>query len=1065
MFFSGTHVRQWCGELSNPPGIFLSTLIKINPFQNVPILKDWVIENVHILYAYITTDPSSKINKDMQIDILKDIIELDEMVGQFENLFKTTLKQFDSLLSNVSIQILNRLEDAIHDLQTSISTNMNILTQGDISGLADILSELWKHIKKIETTVIEFLDLTEHYVVATKDTFISLIKNETANIKQNIHQAIGKLTDQVSSAVKDYSGFGLKYRTTVALFGLRLPGIDIEIVSSTSNLMLCTRFDKVKTLLQGEDAMRFLGRANQDTRLGNFLKLGTGAGVGGAFGIDTKQVILQLNAYVNIIGIKTTGDLFISQKGIYFYLEGNIWDIFLAQVDVSAEVGKAWHQLTFTLQGRFVAKARRKRQTQRDSSSFQDSYLDGLKKVTKLISNEADKRLTQAQNGLAKAQTGLSNAQDWLDDKKNDVRKANAVFDKGVAALEAAKDKLEKAKGPFKRAIEKLEKAQKKVDNLCRIKSCNKVCIPGLKCKICHKKVWRIRIPYPCCKWTKCMISFPNPVCVAANLICRGVRAIAFVALEAAKVFVKVPMLALDVAKSAVSVAQFAVDKSRVVLKLAEGVLEVAKMGLEAAKGVVEVAKMSLEALKIAVGAAAKVLEFVIEYGLKNILDVRNCGFNIEVSTVDLPVFDVSCEVNAFKLGWKNIQMRINFKNIFQSIWQAAKATINTIMKGLRGLVSGRKRRDLSFDATSNIHLLLRKVRQSSLDDFNGTTNVLNETINIINSTKGFHSSVEDEYGNRVLLFKQKCTTVRTVLSFLKDTWETLFDIINDTKTVIDEASHFSNQLVNYDLNAMTKNLSLETAGISIHHAISDYNLTQQDLDKALEDAKLSFFTDPLLHELSSTADFSKETLASELKVFESSSILNNWILAMENLTKSYFNQTDCVDFRDCVFFAISELYELYTEETHPNITEIKNAIIDLEDNLLTILSNTSQDIQIIYNSSLSISENLQLLSELNIFCLEPPRFLLPLSNVTVARAMPALMECQAIGDPPLRYWWYKNGELMTGVFSSSLLIANATDNDEAIYQCVVGNDVANITSNEGYLDVVEHIDGTVFVT
>jgi ribosomal protein S20 len=53
------------------------------------------------------------------------------------------------------------------------------------------------------------------------------------------------------------------------------------------------------------------------------------------------------------------------------------------------------------------------------------------------------------------------------------IRGANGAFDSAVRALGRVKQKLEKAKGPFERAMEKLRHAQRKVDNLCRIRTCS----------------------------------------------------------------------------------------------------------------------------------------------------------------------------------------------------------------------------------------------------------------------------------------------------------------------------------------------------------------------------------------------------------------------------------------------------------------------------------------------------------------------------------------------------------------------------------------------------------------
>ena len=289
-------------------------------------------------------------------------------------------------------------------------------------------------------------------------------------------------------------------------------------------------------------------------------------------------------------------------------------------------------------------------------------------------------------------------------------------------------------------------------------------------------------------------------------------------------------MLALDAAKAVVSVAQFAVDKSRVVLTIAENILEIGMLALDASKDVLELAKLTFEAVKVAIKAASKVLEFVIQFGLKNLIDVRNCGFKIEVSTADFPVFDVFCDVNAFRIGWQTVRLRINFQNILQSIWQAAKATIQALVKG----IFGRKRREITFNASSNMHRLFRYIRQSEDNPTNPSLEFLNETIDIVSMTYGFNPSVSNDYDNKVLLFKQKCEKMNSTLAFLNKIGESLFDITNETKSAIEEAH--SIEFEGYNLDDIAQNMTLENANISTEYAIKNYNLTRDELEQILAD-------------------------------------------------------------------------------------------------------------------------------------------------------------------------------------------------------------------------------------
>ena len=244
--------------------------------------------------------------------------------------------------------------------------------------------------------------------------------------------------------------------------------------------------------------------------------------------------------------------------------------------------------------------------------------------------------------------------------------------------------------------MEKLRHSQRKVDNLCRIRTCHKIYVPGVKVKMC-KKVW---VKYPCVRWSGCMFRVPNLVCELANVACRVVRGLAYVVLEAAKLFVRLPILALDAAKALVSGVQLVVDKSRVVLKLAEGILEVVKLGLDVAKGTIEIAKTAVKGVKFLVGAALHVFELIIKYGLQSILDVKNCQFQIQLTTSDKLAFEVSCEVNAFRTGWHTFEFEFDFRHPLNSMWRMAKSTISSLLNIVKSILHLRKRRDISHAPT-----------------------------------------------------------------------------------------------------------------------------------------------------------------------------------------------------------------------------------------------------------------------------------------------------------------------------------------------------------------------------
>ena len=1078
IFHTGQKQRQWCGDLSNPPGIFLATRADVNPFINVPILQDWIFDFSVEIFAFFMTNPGNHVTPDMQIDFTQDVLGFKNVTLRLHDYLLDLNKALRNFTSNSLTIIFNDAKVKLAEIDKAVKEVLSVVSQRKYTQIPDIVSNLWKNISNFDQAVEHLEDELNQFKNGTIGMTKTFLRNELTYLKERISKVIYKIKNQITNALKDFSGAGFKFRSDLRILGLKLGGIDVELVYSNDALMRCSRFQAVSKLLQGQPALRVLGRGSYEQSLGYFISADIGGGVGFAMAMHSHDMIAQLNAHINILGIKVTGDVFIARDGVRFYIEGNMWDVFYVQLDCHAgSIGRDWHALEFVVKGRLVAKSRKKRhidtriqtlagldvlrktrkrrQTQTDANDFQASYLDALRKVTRNVADIADKRLSQAKVAISKAQEKLTKAQHWLDDKKKDVRKANGAFDSAVRSLDKAKDKLEAAKGPFRRAIEKLNSAQRKVDHLCKIRHCNRVCVPGIKCRICHKKVGWAKIPYPCCRKTSCMISFPNPLCEVANAACRVVRKVAYAALSVAKAFVRLPMIALDAAKFAVSAAQVVVDKSRIVLKVAEGALEVAKLGLGALKLTLENAKLALEGLKVIIGAAAKVLDFVLKYGLQNLIDVRNCGFMVKLSTVDIAVMDVGCDINAFKLGWQKVEVRINFKNIVQSLWNAAKAAIKGLMHMIGHVFTGRRRREIEADVTSKMHIFLRQIR-SAADPLNATFATLNNTYNtlsFVNETEGFAEHSITDYDNRVLTFHAKCTGMKRHLSFLQDTLGVLHDIATESKHSLDLADKLHSDADDSSDALVDANFTAENLGINVSYA-HHYNLTGDEIEKALVGAKPTLDNDQHLAELRNMSTFAKEMTNIEVMNMDLGGITETWMLALENITQLHFNDSECADFRDCVLFSISTMYDIYAVGDNANMSTIRIILTDLEDSILDIVGNSSFNVYGIHNATTQIRGDLQLVEDMNIFCTEPPEMVSPIRNVTTVWGGNATFFCKIRSEAEVTYWWYKGDDVIPGESSSVLTVNNVTESKDS-YRCEAGNVVANISSDKAFVTIV----------
>lgn len=1034
----------------------MSLMFGADAFLDAPVLSEFLSADIDTkLYAFVAKDTQSTVSYSTDIVKLSDLLNLKGIVEDVVNLTRYIAHRYDVILSNTSALVLDDIQTSGQKIVAQIETlihqissfNLNDIKEV-IHNISDIWHEGWKSLQKHADI---FVDSVQENTRVIKYNISKLVQDEIKEVKNRFHQVLKNMTDTMVSTIKDFDGVGVRFKGHIDFLGLRFVGWEIEFVKSIDRLGSCSRFQKAYELLQGEEAVRGLAVLTDvgltGIRFCNVLRLkDAGFGLGFAISLEHKKnFAAQLHAQASLLGVRTDVDVFITPRGLYFFTQLSVWNVYKAQLDVSATLGKRWDELTFDVKGQFVADAD-------GDGSFDDGYLAALRKYTKHLADEATKRLSGVQDDLTKAQSGLTHAQNWLEEKKADIQSANSAFDDAVHGLDVAKDKLEQAKGPFQNAMDKLKEAQRKVDNLCRIRDCKKICVPGIKCRICHKKKWHISIPYPCCRFTSCMLSFPDPICVAANLLCRGVRAVAYAALEAAKVFVRIPMLALDVAKAAVSAAQFVVDKSRVVLDIATAALDIAKLGLEQAKQLVEVAKIAVEAVKQVIKLAVTALNFVLKYGLEAVVDVRNCGFEVMISGADKSVFDVHCDVNIFKLGFKTIRLRVNFSDVVQSLWFAAKSTVELALDSVGSIFGGRKRRDLQNEV---VYLLHRSMREANIGD-NVSMAFDYESINIVAETIGYqNNSNGDDYSSRTELFRKHCEDFNSVYNFLRDSIDTIFEMSNETMSVLENATTYPDLYDNSSLNDMVSNLTLEEIGIDATVAENEFNITMDELNSTIETSKLNMSTDAYFSDTAAYSNAAFAMLNDQIKDAHKVNLIPHWISAMENVTTEYYNESvACVSFLDCAHYSVSQLYEIFILSNDKVSSSAMDYISDFEDLFLKLTNDFSMSMPEVHNKVKQLQYLLDSLNKLNIFCSTPPVLNSPLQDQVLDQGQDLTLVCNVTGDPRVTFQWFKDGEMLVNETVMELSIKNASLTDSGAYHCVAGNLVANLTVPPAYINV-----------
>ena len=98
-------------------------------------------------------------------------------------------------------------------------------------------------------------------------------------------------------------------------------------------------------------------------------------------------------------------------------------------------------------------------------------------------------------------------------------------------------------------------------------------------------------------------------------------------------------------------------------------------------------------------------------------------------------------------------------------------------------------------------------------------------------------------------------------------------------------------------------------------------------------------------------------------------SIIDSWLLNMDNITGNYFNESECIGFEDCVSYAFNVLDDLFYDDTMQNSQINRNVTSHIKSNFQTLVQNISLSILDSYNISTEIQMYVHRLNKLNVFC------------------------------------------------------------------------------------------------
>lgn len=169
-----------------------------------------------------------------------------------------------------------------------------------------------------------------------------------------------------------------------------------------------------------------------------------------------------------------------------------------------------------------------------------------------------------------------------------------------------------------------------------------------------------------CAGWNGCCWRAKDVICEVHNLGCKGLRALAYAALELAKRIVDKSRWTLDLARAVLKGAEKFVDKSRWPLTLA---------------------KNFLEGLKVTVRAGLDAAKWIVNLGLGGVFSIVKMEFDIKIALVESGHFNGNLEVRI--LGKTS---KFGFEFRLKSVKDMVLDLADRIFPG----ISGRSKREVA---------------------------------------------------------------------------------------------------------------------------------------------------------------------------------------------------------------------------------------------------------------------------------------------------------------------------------------------------------------------------------
>ena len=181
------------------------------------------------------------------------------------------------------------------------------------------------------------------------------------------------------------------------------------------------------------------------------------------------------------------------------------------------------------------------------------------------------------------------------------------------------------------------------------------------------------------------------------------------------------------------------------------------------------------------------------------------------------------------------------------------------------------------------------------------------------------------------------------------------------------------------------------------------------------------------------------------------------WKTNMEDIhngSVTFFDQK-CYSFSDCLNIALKSLQQLLSGVSNTNAMSILESVSEIQQPLLMIASNGSQNYSQISSILTETIKIMQSLVNLDYWCTPPPEISEQPEHVLYIQSGNTLnLNCNAHSTLPLTYVWKRNNKTIPFATSGNLVIQNIGISHLGVYQCEVRNVVGVTKSRQSIVYV-----------